>query len=1406
MNKRRILLLIIGSLFNTIIFSQTQNASTGLPNIFPVSPKAFEFMKYTEVPVSKYTGVPDISIPIYNIKLNGLEIPISLGYHSNGFRVNEEAGWTGLGWSLNAGGSIVQVVNGYDDYGIFQNRINEAQSMVNASIAGGNTGMPQGILSQCTTVNFPIFCPTPHWVNGGESKFTYGIPYSNAINFNEDSRLLTGLKDINPDIFKFNMMGYSGEFMMDWSNGNYVCLNDKNIKIDGSGAPANFTITTPDGNRFLFQLKEETIIGKNYQEALNPTGSLDLDKLVGEKSSRVYQITDIITSGGDLVKFDYIQTNTIENIPFISQSKMGYSFSNITTTSGFKPSITDIFTNQPAGKNIQYSKQSFSYLTTISFPEGKIYFNSTDDRVDCIGMRKLNSINITDLQNNIFHVFKLSYDDFVGHTLGNNNDQYLNNSNIYLTGKQSTETTHRLKLLSVTENGKPPYLFEYDPTLLPRKTSLAQDLFGYYNGQLNNTNLFPNIYSFGIPDVNIDISGLSDNNMSDLVSTKAAVLNKITYPTGGISEFDYDLNSFDNFKVPDKQNSILASGLLINENNPGDNTTQVFSVDVPSLVYGYNGGMSISTVGNTTTNGLGAYIRLTILKKTAANQALVASSGFLTTYNNTSLGNPNKANQLSTYINDIVNDSRYLGFDFDNTSQSYGTMKHQNEFYLDLSPDNIYIIQAYIDPSFGTQASNSKHASAIVWFKFLQNKPHTISYGAGLRVKSIISRDPMSPPLIKQFSYSGGKLMTPLIYVTKDIFDFEHTITHSDGCPTDGCPRPICCPADCLKYYYQTQFATVTKTTISSSNFYSASFNASGKYVGYSTVTENNVYNDPTGKIITNANGLIEESYTNYPDVGGIDPALIPSTLTPNAVNPLNYLYPSQKASTQNGLLLNRKIINSNNDVLSEITNSYSTQSSCLFYGRISGYAGQTSKPGVDQPCGLVDINPKYFVGFYPIMGNKTLLANTTDNTYSVFSNSGATNTLTDSKFFTYCKHDMLSKTTETNSKKQVVVNNYVHPCEDGSNSAFNFLTMYKAANFITPVVEHSLEIDGKRISTQRNEYSANYAAFLLNKSTLSKGNNPLEDNIVFDVYGDYKTPSKYKLQQYHTRDGINTNILWGYNGQYPVAKIVGSTYSAASSLVDQTVLDNATASTDVALRLELNKLRSLSNCFVTTYTYKPLVGLSSETDPNNRTIYYEYDLENRLKLTRDKDNNILKGYSYNNYAGLPEYCLGETYYNYAKSKAFIRNNCTTGLLGGIVYYTVPSNKFSSTISQADADAQADADISQNGQNFANSNTTCSIPTTIVGTSNFSSTYTSGTGTIVGPPGTKVIVKISATGLPNYTQTLNITITGVVVTGSTTITNGNSNFTFIMPTSGIVNWSATFSAPNSICSGSITVQ
>lgn len=133
---------------------------------------------------------------------------------------------------------------------------------------------------------------------------------------------------------------------------------------------------------------------------------------------------------------------------------------------------------------------------------------------------------------------------------------------------------------------------------------------------------------------------------------------------------------------------------------------------------------------------------------------------------------------------------------------------------------------------------------------------------------------------------------------------------------------------------------------------------------------------------------------------------------------------------------------------------------------------------------------------------------------------------------------------------------------------------------------------------------------------------------------------AKPRLVQQNKEKDVTVAYLWGYQHQYIVAEVQGAGYGDVSGLVKQSVLDNPN-STGQQIKAELNNLRAgLANtkAVVTTYTYKPLVGMTSQTDPNGRTTYYEYDAFGRLSLVRDHDNKILKKICYN-YQGQPEDC-----------------------------------------------------------------------------------------------------------------------------------------------------------------------
>lgn len=126
---RKSLLFFIG-LFSQVLFGQGQPPTTGasgkenmsflnfeFPEISPASPTVASLMRFEEIPINAYTGIPDISIPIYSFKTRSskVNLDLSLNYHATGIGAEEIAAYTGLGWSLLAGGSISRTVRGYPD-------------------------------------------------------------------------------------------------------------------------------------------------------------------------------------------------------------------------------------------------------------------------------------------------------------------------------------------------------------------------------------------------------------------------------------------------------------------------------------------------------------------------------------------------------------------------------------------------------------------------------------------------------------------------------------------------------------------------------------------------------------------------------------------------------------------------------------------------------------------------------------------------------------------------------------------------------------------------------------------------------------------------------------------------------------------------------------------------------------------------------------------------------------------------------------------------------------------------------------------------------------------------------------------------------------------------------------------
>jgi len=208
-----LLFFVLGVIQSKSQNPQNINMTTNLPKMTPVSPEAASLGKYGQIPVSHYTGVPNISIPLYNIKTGEIQLPISMNYHAGGIKVEEMPSSVGLGWSLSAGGVITRSQRGLDDEnGYFVDGAEKARKLYN---------------NQMTTTE--------------RDAFLLGV-YRRSI-------------DAEADIFYFNVAGMTGKFFIT-DEGVFVTTPRSDIKVTYLGNA--WKLTNSSGIEYIFSAAETT--------------------------------------------------------------------------------------------------------------------------------------------------------------------------------------------------------------------------------------------------------------------------------------------------------------------------------------------------------------------------------------------------------------------------------------------------------------------------------------------------------------------------------------------------------------------------------------------------------------------------------------------------------------------------------------------------------------------------------------------------------------------------------------------------------------------------------------------------------------------------------------------------------------------------------------------------------------------------------------------------------------------------------------------------------------------------------------------------------------------------------------------------------------------------------------------
>ena len=118
------------------------------------------------------------------------------------------------------------------------------------------------------------------------------------------------------------------------------------------------------------------------------------------------------------------------------------------------------------------------------------------------------------------------------------------------------------------------------------------------------------------------------------------------------------------------------------------------------------------------------------------------------------------------------------------------------------------------------------------------------------------------------------------------------------------------------------------------------------------------------------------------------------------------------------------------------------------------------------------------------------------------------------------------------------------------------------------------------------------------------------------------------------TKDNADKVVcLWSYNYTYPVVRIEGASYSDVQNWLSAATINALAASnsvSDIAAKVSaIRQTLASKGVLVTTYQYKPTIGISSTTAPNGQVTSYEYDTHGRLKAIKDHNGKTVEQYTY---------------------------------------------------------------------------------------------------------------------------------------------------------------------------------
>lgn len=994
--------------------------------------------------------------------------------------------------------------------------------------------------------------PTHTWTNLGPNPHTTPPLWVQQAAFNGH--------DIEPDIFYFNYPGGSGKFVLR-NDGSAMLLEQSDIKISfemgmdySLPSPGNdfikWIITDEKGIKYTYGQKHPGDVSKGTNQAM-----LDQNLFGSKFFTNAWYLRRIESPFGDWIELEYENRHPTTGIRYWES---------------------------------QYFQRTYlinnSFITPLDYSEGT---GAATVNID----KRLRRILSSSGELVVLNWTIWEHDPKVVLCTSLTTNQHIVSFHYSLLNNQNQGNRPKLDRLEVNPKyGNTQgysYSFAYNDNIgLPPRTSFAQDLWGYFNGRLTNSNLLPSIKVrsdqslLSFDDLSYDITELrrwgyvnncnvanntwringADRSVNPDYITQG-VLREIVFPTGGRRVFEFEPHEFGRIGNRPVRITTTTSEQLCTLIVMDEETSSCHSIAIQSTTE----------------------VRFETMMHT----------------NTASINFKEELRPLVQLINQSTGAIVY--------SKRMPAMETAPSVFMDMQ--NITLNPGIYRLTLST-FDNGMNAHTTLFHEI--SNTQRLSLGGGLRIKSIEFHDEGSEPLKYNYHYKdrnsnfGVLTRYPLHAFVVNPNSFNGVICNFNLRVFSNSVTPLESNQLPRVYYTSVQTTIEGKGGLSKASFLNSVFpHLQG------------IINAPSPPSTSTAFG-----HFGLPNKYPFSPFLNEYYIPYDWNVPESIIHYVQNENGQTRQVMRET--NSYNPLAFSYGGEYVT-------GLKVSFEVEVCSDGIQS-------NRYYYKPYFILQSIGTHLEEVVKENFFEGNNDPLLET---TKFFRDSpNHNRTTRTFSINSDGNEYITNLYYPA-DLQNPPLWVVEMTNKNMHQLPLIQQTILAGSNRIINSQiieyNTFNQFIRPFRVYNNDGSFNTSPLwNQNFNFNTNNHFlkTTISKYdamgNVSEVIEEGNKYTTIIWGYNYLYPIAVIENANYNSVIIALGNTSIDEMQNMTDNNLLSVFSNLRTeLPNALITTYTHIKHVGISRVIDHRGLVTQYFYDNMGRLARIIDHEGKIIEEYQY---------------------------------------------------------------------------------------------------------------------------------------------------------------------------------